>query len=140
MDIETALWFPGIDVIRRTRPRRPFRLHAESGTPPGGRLHLRAIGQALPFAIELIATRIRLMSPQTLLERMTDSFILSADGMRAVSARQKTLNNAIGWSYDFLSSDEQSLFACLSVFSGGFTLRAAKSVFSHMSPGNQFQT
>jgi tetratricopeptide (TPR) repeat protein len=58
---------------------------------------------------------------------------LSADGMRAVSARQKTLNNAIGWSYDFLSSDEQRLFNFLSVFSGGFTLDAVESVFSRMS-------
>lgn len=84
----------------------------------------------LPLAIELIASRMRLMSPQTLLERMSHQFMLSTDGMRSVPARQKTLGNAIGWSYDHLSPEEQKLFACLSVFSGSFTLDAAESIFS----------
>jgi predicted ATPase len=34
----------------------------------------------LPLAIELISARIRLMSPQTLLAKLTDQFVLSADG------------------------------------------------------------
>jgi predicted ATPase len=82
----------------------------------------------LPLAIELIAARMRILSPQTLLERLTDAFVLSANRMRATSARQKTLGNAIGWSYDFLSPEEQKMFASLAVFSGGFTLEAAESI------------
>lgn len=84
----------------------------------------------LPLAIELIATRIRLMPPQALLERLNDSFILSADGMRAVPARQKTLFNAIGWTYHSMPQDEQKLFQYISVFSGGFTLPTAKAIFA----------
>jgi predicted ATPase/DNA-binding XRE family transcriptional regulator len=84
----------------------------------------------LPLAIELIAARIRLMSPQILLERLSGQFTLYADGMRAVSARQKTLHNTIAWSYDLLSPEEQKLIAHLSVFAGGFTLDAAQSIFS----------
>jgi predicted ATPase/DNA-binding XRE family transcriptional regulator len=84
----------------------------------------------LPLAIELIAARIRLMSPRALLAKLDDQFVLSADGMRAVSARQKTLQNAIGWSYSLLSEEEQKLFMRLSVFSGGFTLDAAEAIFS----------
>jgi predicted ATPase len=49
----------------------------------------------LPLAIELIAAHGRRMSPQQSLERLQDQFVLSADGMRAVPARQKTLNNAL---------------------------------------------
>ena len=86
----------------------------------------------LPLAIELIAARIRLMSPQALLERLSDQFTLHADGMRAVSARQKTLYGAIAWSYDLLSREEQNLFVRLSVFSGGFTLDAAETIFSRI--------
>ena len=86
----------------------------------------------LPLAIELIAARIRLMPPQVLLERLNDQFILSADGMRAVATRQKTLNNVIGWSYNLLSSEEQNLFTGLSVFSGGFTLDTVEAIFSQM--------
>ncbi len=84
----------------------------------------------LPLAIELLAARIRLMSPQVLRVHLSGQFVLSVDGMRAVSARQKTLHNAIAWSYNLLSAEEQELFARLSVFSGGFTLDAAEAVFS----------
>jgi predicted ATPase/DNA-binding XRE family transcriptional regulator len=85
----------------------------------------------LPLAIELIAARIRLMSPQSLLERMSGHFVLTADGMRIASGRQKTLRNAIDWSYNLLPPEEQKLFMYLSVFSGGFTLAAAEGIFSH---------
>lgn len=84
----------------------------------------------LPLAIELIAARIRWMTPKALSERMSDEFTLYADGMRAVSVRQKTLHNAIRWSYGLLSDAEQKLFARLSVFVGGFTLDAAESIFA----------
>jgi tetratricopeptide (TPR) repeat protein len=70
------------------------------------------------------------MSPQVLLQRLTGQFTLYADGIRAVSTRQKSLHGAIAWSYDLLSNEEQQLFAYLSVFSGGFMLEAAESIFS----------
>jgi predicted ATPase/class 3 adenylate cyclase len=89
----------------------------------------------LPLAIELIAARMRLMSPQALLERWSGQLILTANGMRSTSERQKTLNNAIGWSYSLLSEAEQKLFAYLSVFSGGFTLDAAEAMFSQTFTG-----
>ena len=84
----------------------------------------------LPLAIELIAARIRLMSPQVLLERLSSPFTLYADGIRAVSTRQKSLYGAIAWSYDLLSEEEQKLFAYLSIFSGGFALEAVENIFS----------
>jgi predicted ATPase/transcriptional regulator with XRE-family HTH domain len=82
----------------------------------------------LPLAIELIASRIRLMSPQALAAHLTSDFKLHADGMRGVPARQKTLHNAIAWSYDRLSQAEQMLLARLSVLAGGFTLEAAQAI------------
>jgi non-specific serine/threonine protein kinase len=56
--------------------------------------------------------------------------VLTADGMRAPSERQKTLLNAIDWSYNLLSEHEQKLFVYLSVFSGGFTLEDAEEIFA----------
>jgi len=89
----------------------------------------------LPLAIELIAARIRLMTPQALLEQLNNQFVLYADGMRSTTPRQKTLNDAIAWSYNLLSEEEQRLFAYLSVFSGGFTLEAVETIFSEMFGG-----
>lgn len=82
----------------------------------------------LPLAIELIAARIRLMSPQELLSLMDDQFTLYADGMRAIQPRQKTLHNSIAWSYDLLTDDEKTFFARMGVFAGSFTLEAAAYV------------
>lgn len=80
----------------------------------------------LPLGIELVAARMRLMSPHTILSMMDGRFILSANGTRAVPVRQQTLEQAISWSYEMLSYEEQSLFMRLSVFSGGFTIAAAE--------------
>jgi non-specific serine/threonine protein kinase len=55
--------------------------------------------------------------------------------MRPTTPRQKTLNDAIAWSYNLLSEEEQRLFAYLSVFSGGFTLEAVETIFSEMFGG-----
>lgn len=134
VDMETLSKFPALTLFaeRARAVRSDFEL--DSG-------NVQAIASicaqldGLPLAIELIAARMRLMSPQVLLERWNDQFMLSADGMRAVSTRQKTLNNAISWSYNLLSDEEQRLFAHLSVFSGGFTLAAAEAIFSRIVTG-----
>jgi tetratricopeptide (TPR) repeat protein len=59
--------------------------------------------------------------------------LLDALGTAAqdVPARQRTLRNAIAWSYDLLSRQEQALFRRLGVFAGGWTLEAAATV-SHL--------
>ncbi len=128
-DAGTASKFPALMLFcERARAVRPeFVLNAENA---GAVSSICARLDGLPLAIELIAARTRLMSPRVLLENLNDQFVLSADGMRALPERQKTLNNAIGWSYNLLSPEEQKLFAYLSVFSGSFTLEAAQTIFA----------
>ena len=127
--METVSQFPALTLfVERARAvRSDFALN------PDNVQQIAAICtqlDGLPLAIELIAARIRLMSPQLLLVRLNDQLTLYADGRRAVPRRQKTLYDAIAWSYDLLSQEEQELFARLSVFSGGFTVDAAESIFS----------
>jgi predicted ATPase/class 3 adenylate cyclase len=81
----------------------------------------------LPLAIELAAARVRLLSPQQLLERLGQRLDLLKGG-RGVDARQETLRATIAWSYELLPPEEQQLFARLSVFRGGWTLEAAETV------------
>jgi predicted ATPase/DNA-binding XRE family transcriptional regulator len=80
----------------------------------------------LPLAIELAAARVKLLPPDELLARLRGSWLLSTDGLRDVSERQRTLRGAIGWSYDLLTPLEQTLFTRLGVFVGGCTLEAAE--------------
>ena len=53
---------------------------------------------------------------------------LLTGGARDAPERQRTLHATIEWSHELLTTDEQELFARLSVFSGGCTLEAAEAV------------
>lgn len=82
----------------------------------------------IPLAIELAAARIRLLTPQAMLARLDNRLRLLVGGARDLPARQQTLYDAIGWSYDLLTTQERTLFARLSVFSEGWTEEAAAEV------------
>jgi predicted ATPase len=82
----------------------------------------------LPLAIELAAARIKLLSPQALLARLSQRFAVLTSGARDAPARQQTLHNTIAWSYQLLDATEQRLFRRLSVFVGGCMLEAVEAV------------
>jgi len=82
----------------------------------------------LPLAIELVATRIKLLSPPDLLTRLGQRLPLLTGGPRNLPVRQQTMQDTIAWSYDLLNADHQQLFRYLSVFAGGWTLDAAEGV------------
>jgi predicted ATPase/class 3 adenylate cyclase len=82
----------------------------------------------LPLAIELAASRIKLLSPSAVLDRLQHRLALLTGGPRDLPARQRTLREAIAWSYDLLEPAEQTLFARLATFVGGWTIEAAEAV------------
>ena len=87
----------------------------------------------LPLAIELVAARARLMSPQALLARLVDASGRTqldrvADAGHAQSPRHKRLRDTLDWSYGLLNEQERRAFRQLSAFKGGWTLEAAEAV------------
>ncbi|MFI7665709.1 protein kinase [Nocardia sp. NPDC049526] len=82
----------------------------------------------LPLAIELAAARMRAMSPEQILERLSDRYALLTRGMRSAPRRQQTLQWCIDWSYQLCTPVEQRLWARSSVFASGFELDAAEQV------------
>ncbi|MGW5518822.1 protein kinase domain-containing protein [Nocardia africana] len=82
----------------------------------------------LPLAIELAAARLRTLSPEQILQRLTDRFTLLTRGSRNAPSRQQTLRWSIDWSYSLCTRAEQVVWAQLSVFAGSFELDAADHV------------
>ncbi|MBU3067298.1 LuxR C-terminal-related transcriptional regulator [Nocardia sp. NEAU-G5] len=82
----------------------------------------------IPLALELVALRTTVFTPQQILTRLDNVLGLLTAGPRTATWRQKTLDNAIRWSYDLCSVGEQRLWQALSAFSGGCDVRAAEAV------------
>ena len=82
----------------------------------------------LPLAIELAAARTRLLSPNEILTRLDQSLSLLSKPGRDVPQRQRTLMDAIGWSYELLDPELQALFLKLGIFRGGWTLDDVEAV------------
>jgi predicted ATPase/class 3 adenylate cyclase len=81
----------------------------------------------LPLAIELAASRVKLMEPRELVHRMGRRLPLLTGGARDLPERQRTLRAAIEWGHDLLEPEERRLFERLSVFRG-WRLSAAEAV------------
>jgi predicted ATPase/DNA-binding XRE family transcriptional regulator len=82
----------------------------------------------IPLALELAATRVRLLSIEDIAARLDDRFRLLTVGGRTAPRRQQTLRATLDWSYALLQEPERRLFSRLSVFAGGWSLSAAESI------------
>jgi predicted ATPase len=82
----------------------------------------------IPLAIELAAARLALLPPAHLLSRLSRRLPELVDGPHDLPDRQKTMRDAIAWSYELLDPAQQRLFRQLCVFAGGGTLDAVAAV------------
>ncbi len=80
----------------------------------------------LPLAIELVASRLRLLPVDQIIERL-DARMLSS-GSVDLPERHRTIQAAISWSHGLLTEPERKLFARFSVFSGGARLEDIEEV------------
>jgi predicted ATPase/class 3 adenylate cyclase len=120
----------GVEAVRlfteRAAAANPRFTLTKENAPSVAEITARLDG--LPLAIELAATRAKVLTPDQILERLSRRLSLLTSSSRSLPERQRTLRAAIAWSHDLLDPDEQRLFARLSVFAGGWTFEAAEAV------------
>jgi len=82
----------------------------------------------LPLALELAASRVRMLKPAQMVKRLGRKFELLKSSRRDLSARQQTMYGAIEWGFELLSEWERAAFLQACVFREGFVLEAAEAV------------
>jgi predicted ATPase len=106
---------------------------ADPAFDPGG-AELETIAElcrrldGLPLAIELAAANAKLFTPAEMLTRLDSRFRLLRRGGRDLPSRHRSLREAIAWSYDLLSPDEQRVFRLAGVFVGGWGCEGLEAV------------
>jgi predicted ATPase/serine/threonine protein kinase/Tfp pilus assembly protein PilF len=144
---ETVFEVPPLRVPREARDARSaeavelFIERARSGRPgwEPTEAELVAISEivrqldGMPLAIELAASRMSVLSPTQLVQRLPRRFDVLVQ--KGAVDRQATLRGAIDWSWNNLSPSEASALAQLSVFRGGFAAEAVDEVVS--LPGSE---
>jgi predicted ATPase/class 3 adenylate cyclase len=105
--------------VQRARAARPDFAITNDNASAIAEICVRLDG--LPLAIELAASRVRILSPQAILSRLGDRLLLKHEAV-GIPTRHRALWDTIAWSHDLLEDPERRLFARLSVFNGGGTL------------------
>ena len=81
----------------------------------------------LPLAIELAASRIRILEPAAIRERLDQRFEILRNKNAPID-RHATLDACVGWSFELLDDSERSVLEQLAIFRGRFGMREAEAV------------
>ena len=126
-DVERLLQFESVALFAsRARSARPEFTVTAGNARPVAEICTALAG--LPLAIELAATRVGVLPPAALLERLNRPLKVLKGGPADAPDRQRTIRATIDWSYELFEPEARRLFMRLAVFVGGCTLEAAESV------------
>jgi predicted ATPase/DNA-binding CsgD family transcriptional regulator len=119
--------------VERAQARRAdFALTAQQA-PLVAQLAVQLDG--LPLALELAAARLDALPLATIVRLLGAHLQLLRWEAPDLPARQRSLEAAVGWSYELLSDDERRLFRCLGVFAGRVSLDAVAAVAAALGVG-----
>ena len=137
--ISTLSQFEAVALfIDRAQAVRPDFSVTNDNAPAVAEICFRLDG--LPLAIELAVSRIRLLSPHSMVTRLVQRLALLKGGSRNLPERHRTLRRTIDWSYDLLDDELKTLFRRLGVFAAGFTVESAMAVARPPQSGDREST
>jgi predicted ATPase/DNA-binding winged helix-turn-helix (wHTH) protein len=127
IDAAHARAFPAIELFveRAESGSEPFTF-TDAEAPLLAEVCRRLDG--IPLAIELAAARVGLFGITGLAAPLGEAFALLTRSRRTAPSRHKTLRATLDWSFNLLSTSEQTLLTRLSVFHSHFTREAAVAV------------
>ncbi|MFD5556695.1 BTAD domain-containing putative transcriptional regulator [Streptomyces sp. NPDC127068] len=82
----------------------------------------------IPLALELVASRLRTLSPDELAASLDGRLAPPEVRARGLPARQQTLRAMLDWSWHLLTADERTVLRRLAVHADGWTLPTAEAV------------
>ena len=125
--LDAMLAIPSVALfVGRARARHADFVLEEQHAPLLAQLVTQLDG--LPLALELAAARLDVLPLPILVRRLTNRLELLASQAPDLPERQRSLEAAVGWSYDLLSEPERRLFRCLGVFAGRVDVDAVAAV------------
>ncbi len=135
MDLATLAANPAVAlfVTRAVAARPEFVLGSGNAEAVAG-ICCRLDG--LPLAIDLAAARSSMLDPGSLLRQLEHRLPALTGGFRDAPDRQRTLRDAIAWSYDLLPVFERALFRRLGVFTGSFNTDAMSTIVQKLETGD----
>ncbi len=132
-DLESVLASDGVQLlVERAMAVRPdFEVTEEN---KGAVAELVGRLDGLPLAIEIVASRLRVLPIDAIVQRL-DTRMLSSTGSVDLPERQRTIQGTIAWSYDLLDPGLKTLLNRLSVFAGQARLEEIEALFTEWDPG-----
>lgn len=125
--LEDALDFTAVQLFvengRRIQP--DFALHEDNA---GDIVRICRLVQGMPLGLMLAATWLEMLSPAEIAAEVENSLAFLAADLADVPVRQRSMQAVFAYSWQQMTSQEQSVLAKLSVFRGGFTREAAVAV------------
>ena len=132
-DAEAVSQFEAVMLfIDRAVAARPDFVVTNENAPAVAEICYRLDG--LPLAIELAASRVKVLTPDAMLPRLEHRLQLLTSRASDLPERQRTLRGAIEWSHDLLEETDRRLFARVAVFMGGTAFEGADLV---CNPGEE---
>lgn len=118
--------FPAVQLF--VERARQVQADFEPGEQEGALLRLCQLVGGLPLALELAASWVRLMDVSGIAAEIEQGVDFLAAAVHDLPERHRSLQAVFDYSWQLLTSQEQTAYTILSVFRGGFSREAALAV------------